>query len=128
MMLGGFVTGAFCATAANGESAAKTATAMHNLDVMSDVSTRNKPTLSVQTASNQEARSTLPAGWMLAILVKGPKERPGKFRLRKRSSSSMKSIFERLRTRRLASTFVVLATLSAAIVFGSYLAHGVRGQ
>jgi serine protease Do len=40
----------------------------------------------------------------------------------------MKSIFERLRTRRLASTFVVLATLSAAIVFGSYLAHGVRGQ
>jgi serine protease Do len=40
----------------------------------------------------------------------------------------MNSIFERLRTRRLASTFVVLATLSAAIVFGSYLAHGVRGQ
>ena len=40
----------------------------------------------------------------------------------------MKSIFERLRTRRLASTFVVLATLSAAIVVGSYLAHGVRGQ
>ncbi len=40
----------------------------------------------------------------------------------------MKSIFERLRTRRLASTFVVLATLSVAIVFGSYLAHGVRGQ
>src|ERR1700743_2097366 len=46
----------------------------------------------------------------------------------KRSSSFMKSIFERLRTRRLASAFVVLATLSAAIVFGSYLAHGVRGQ
>jgi serine protease Do len=40
----------------------------------------------------------------------------------------MKSIFERLRTRRLASTFVVLATLSAAIVGGSFLAHGVRGQ
>ena len=40
----------------------------------------------------------------------------------------MNSIFERLRSRRLASTFVVLATLSAAIVFGSYLAHGVRGQ
>jgi serine protease Do len=40
----------------------------------------------------------------------------------------MKSIFERLRTRRLASAFVVLATLSAAIVLGSYLAHGVRGQ
>ncbi|HEX4283608.1 MAG TPA: trypsin-like peptidase domain-containing protein [Terracidiphilus sp.] len=40
----------------------------------------------------------------------------------------MNSIFERLRARRLASTFAVLATLSAAIVFGSYLAHGVRGQ
>jgi serine protease Do len=40
----------------------------------------------------------------------------------------MKSIFERLRARRLASTFVVLATLSAAIVGGSFLAHGVRGQ
>ncbi len=40
----------------------------------------------------------------------------------------MKSIFERLRSRRLASTFVVLATLSAAIVAGSYVAHGVRGQ
>ena len=40
----------------------------------------------------------------------------------------MKSIFERLRTRRLASTFVLLATLSAAIVVGSFAAHGVRGQ
>ena len=40
----------------------------------------------------------------------------------------MKSLFERLRTRRLASTFVVLATLSAAIVAGSFAAHGVRGQ
>src|SRR5580692_10900198 len=40
----------------------------------------------------------------------------------------MKSIFERLRTRRLASAFVVLATLSAAIVGGSFVAHGVRGQ
>jgi len=40
----------------------------------------------------------------------------------------MKSIFERLRSRRLASTFVVLATLSAAIVGGSFVAHGVRGQ
>jgi serine protease Do len=40
----------------------------------------------------------------------------------------MKSIFERLRARRLASTFVVLATLSAAIVAGSFVAHGVRGQ
>jgi serine protease Do len=40
----------------------------------------------------------------------------------------MRSIFERLRTRRLASTFVVLATLSAAIIGGSFAAHGVRGQ
>ncbi len=40
----------------------------------------------------------------------------------------MKSLFERLRTRRLASVFVLLATLSAAIVAGSFAAHGVRGQ
>jgi len=40
----------------------------------------------------------------------------------------MKSLFERLRTRRLASMFVLLATLSAAIVAGSFAAHGVRGQ
>ena len=40
----------------------------------------------------------------------------------------MRSIFERLRARRLASAFVVLATLTAAIVLGSYAAHGVRGQ
>jgi serine protease Do len=40
----------------------------------------------------------------------------------------MKSLFERLRTRRLASAFIVLATLSAAIVAGSFAAHGVRGQ
>ena len=40
----------------------------------------------------------------------------------------MKSIFERLREGRLASAFVVLATLSAAILVGSYVAHGVRGQ
>ena len=40
----------------------------------------------------------------------------------------MNSLFERLRSRRLASTFVLLATLSAAIVAGSFAAHGVRGQ
>jgi serine protease Do len=40
----------------------------------------------------------------------------------------MKSLFERLRTRRLASVFVLLATLSVAIVAGSFAAHGVRGQ
>jgi serine protease Do len=40
----------------------------------------------------------------------------------------MKLLFERLRTRRLASMFILLATLSAGIVAGSYVAHGVRGQ
>ncbi|HEY1803912.1 MAG TPA: trypsin-like peptidase domain-containing protein [Terracidiphilus sp.] len=40
----------------------------------------------------------------------------------------MNSLFERLRTRRLASMFVLLATLSVAIVAGSFAAHGVRGQ
>ncbi len=40
----------------------------------------------------------------------------------------MKSLFERLRSRRLASAFILLATLSAALVAGSYAAHGVRGQ
>jgi serine protease Do len=40
----------------------------------------------------------------------------------------MNTFFERLRARRLASVFVLLATLSVAIVAGSYAAHGVRGQ
>jgi serine protease Do len=40
----------------------------------------------------------------------------------------MKSLLERLRTRRLASVFILLGTLSAGIVAGSYAAHGVRGQ
>ena len=40
----------------------------------------------------------------------------------------MNSLFERLRDRRLASAFVLLATLTAAIVAGSFAAHGVRGQ
>ena len=40
----------------------------------------------------------------------------------------MSSFFERLRSRRLASAFVLLATLSAAVVVGSFAAHGVRGQ
>jgi len=40
----------------------------------------------------------------------------------------MKSLFERFRSRRLASVFVLLATLSVAIVGGSFAAHGVRGQ
>ena len=40
----------------------------------------------------------------------------------------MKKLFETLSKRRLASAFVLLATLSAAIVGGSFAAHGVRGQ
>ncbi len=40
----------------------------------------------------------------------------------------MKSLFERWRPRRLASAYVLLATLTVAIVAGSYAAHGVRGQ
>jgi len=40
----------------------------------------------------------------------------------------MKSILVRLKSRRLASAFVVLATLSVALLVGSYAAHGVRGQ
>ena len=40
----------------------------------------------------------------------------------------MNSLFERLRVRRLASAFIVLATISAAILAGSFAAHGVRGQ
>ena len=45
-----------------------------------------------------------------------------------RSLNCMKSLFERLRSRRLASTFVVLTVVSAAILAGSFAAHGVRGQ
>jgi len=40
----------------------------------------------------------------------------------------MKSFLARLRSHRLASTFLLLATVSAAIVGGSFAAHGVRGQ
>src|SRR4029077_5423314 len=40
----------------------------------------------------------------------------------------MKSLLARLRSHRLASTFLLLATVSAIIVGGSYAAHGVRGQ
>ncbi|HWG19381.1 MAG TPA: Do family serine endopeptidase [Terracidiphilus sp.] len=40
----------------------------------------------------------------------------------------MKLLFDRLRTRRLASIYILLGTLSVAIVGGSFLAHGVRGQ
>ncbi len=40
----------------------------------------------------------------------------------------MNSLLERLRIRRLASTFMILATLSAGILIGSVVAHGVRGQ
>jgi serine protease Do len=40
----------------------------------------------------------------------------------------MNLFFARLRSRRLASAFVLLGTLSAVIVAGSFAAHGVRGQ
>jgi len=40
----------------------------------------------------------------------------------------MKSIFGRFRYNRLASAFTLLATLSAAILVGSVVAHQVRGQ
>ncbi len=40
----------------------------------------------------------------------------------------MTSLLARLRSHRLASTFVLLATVSAAIIGGSFAAHGVRGQ
>jgi len=40
----------------------------------------------------------------------------------------MNSPLERLRIRRLASAFTILATLSAGILIGSVVAHGVRGQ
>lgn len=40
----------------------------------------------------------------------------------------MKSLLGRLRSRRLASTFAILATLSAGILIGSVVAHGVHGQ
>ncbi|ACO33470.1 MULTISPECIES: trypsin-like peptidase domain-containing protein [Acidobacterium] len=40
----------------------------------------------------------------------------------------MKSMLRRLGNRRLASTFTILATLSAGILIGSIAAHGVHGQ
>jgi serine protease Do len=40
----------------------------------------------------------------------------------------MKSLFARWRTRRLASVYVLLATVTITIVGASFAAHGVRGQ
>src|SRR5579875_65632 len=40
----------------------------------------------------------------------------------------MKSLLERLRLRRLTTTFTILATLSAGIIIGSVMSHGVHGQ
>src|ERR1700691_2078922 len=40
----------------------------------------------------------------------------------------MKSLLERLRVSRLASTFIILGTLSAGILIGSVAVHGVRGN
>jgi serine protease Do len=50
------------------------------------------------------------------------------FRAPKEVIENMKSLLERLRSRRLVSAFVILGTLSVAIVAGSFAAHGVRGQ
>jgi serine protease Do len=41
---------------------------------------------------------------------------------------SLRPTLDRLRARRLTSTFAILATVSAAILVGSYAAHGVHGQ
>jgi serine protease Do len=43
-------------------------------------------------------------------------------------NSILAAITARVRKRRLASAFVVLATLSVAVLAGSFAAHGVRGQ
>jgi len=43
-------------------------------------------------------------------------------------ASLKSSIFDRLRSRRLASTFAALTAISLAIVIGSWTAHGVHGQ
>ena len=40
----------------------------------------------------------------------------------------MNSLFQRLRSRRLTSVFILLASISAAILAGSFAAHGVHGQ
>jgi serine protease Do len=40
----------------------------------------------------------------------------------------MNSLLERLRLRRLTTTFTILATLSAGIIIGSVMSHGVHGQ
>ena len=40
----------------------------------------------------------------------------------------MESLLQRWRTRRLASVYILLATLTIVIVGGSFAAHGVRGQ
>jgi serine protease Do len=45
-----------------------------------------------------------------------------------RGLNLMKSLLERLRTRRLTTAFVMLTALSAAILGISYAAHGVSGQ
>ena len=65
----------------------------------------------------------------LAILVVGALNLPaaGQF-TPDEVTELMNSLFERLRTRRLATIFALLGTLSVTVVAGSFLAHGVRGQ
>ena len=40
----------------------------------------------------------------------------------------MNSFLERFRVRRLTSVFTILATLSAGILIGSVVVHGVKGK
>jgi hypothetical protein len=80
-------------------------------------------------ASNETAaQNSVPRSGPLAILVIGAMNNPAARLVTDEVIEPMKSLFERLRSRRLASAFVLLATLSAAIVAGSFAAHGVRGQ
>src|ERR1700727_2638900 len=53
---------------------------------------------------------------------------PGSNPQRSRGTIRMKSFLGRFRYNRLASTFTILATLSAGILVGSFVAHQVRGQ
>jgi serine protease Do len=54
--------------------------------------------------------------------------RPTNRLVRTRLLTPMKPLLDRLRTRSLTSAFTLLATLSAAVVAGSFAAYGVRGQ
>jgi serine protease Do len=61
------------------------------------------------------------------VISRAGGETPKGFEVERNVMSSYPWI-ERLRARRLASSFAVLGTLTAAILVGSYTAHGVHGQ